>query len=124
MPIDMPGGWAWAVVLAFLDPVVGSEQGGRRPVLVISNEVTNQILPNLTVLPLTSIQRQLYPTEVLLPAGAGGQSFDSIIMAHQIRTISKQRVDKLYGYVRDPAIRAQIHGAIVQHLDLTIRTIL
>ncbi|HLZ07287.1 MAG TPA: type II toxin-antitoxin system PemK/MazF family toxin, partial [Chloroflexota bacterium] len=78
--------WLWAVVVAYLDPSVGSEQAGRRPVLIVSNEDANQILSNVTVLPLTSTQRKLYPAEVTLPAGAAGQPRDSIVMAHQIRT--------------------------------------
>jgi mRNA interferase MazF len=52
----------WAVVEADLDPVVGSEQSGRRPVLVVSNEEFNQAIPNLTILPLTSTRRRLYPS--------------------------------------------------------------
>jgi len=73
---------------ASLDPVTGAEQKGRRPVLVVSDEEFNQAMPNVTVLPLTSTKRQLYPSEVLLPGGKAGQSLESIVMAHQIRTIS------------------------------------
>lgn len=79
----------WAVMEADLDPVAGAEQKGIRPVLIISNEEFNQAMPNVTVLPLTSTQRRLYPSEVLLPKGRAGQPLDSIIMAHQVRTISK-----------------------------------
>lgn len=110
--------WQWAVVLADLEPVIGSEEGKRRPVLVVSNEDTNQILTNLTVLPLTSTERNLYPAEVLLPAEAGGQPRDSIIMAHQIRTISKRRIGRLFGYVTDPGLRDAVREAMMDHLDL------
>jgi mRNA interferase MazF len=111
-------GWRGAVVLANLDPTIGSEQSGRRPVLVVSNEDANQILPNVTVLPLTSTQRQLYPSEVLLPAGIAGQPRDSIAMAHQIRTISKQRLEQIYGYLRDHELQDLVRRAIDEHLDL------
>ena len=111
--------WQWAVTLADLDPVVGSEQAGRRPVLIVSNEDANQILTNVTVLPLTSTQRALYPAEVLLPSGQAGQPHDSIILAHQIRTISKRRTGRIYGYLSDPALRAQVRRAIDEHLDLS-----
>ncbi len=53
----------WTVLQASLDPVRGSEQSGLRPVLIVSNEEFNQAMPNVTVLPLTSTQRQLYPAE-------------------------------------------------------------
>lgn len=61
----------WAVIEANLNPVVGAEQKGIRPVLVVSNEEYNQIVPNVTILPLTSTQRRLYPSEVLLSKGGG-----------------------------------------------------
>jgi len=89
----------WAVMEAILDPVAGAEQKGTRPVLIVSNEEFNQVMPNVTVLPLTSTKRRLYPSEVLLPQGKAGQPLDSIIMAHQIRTISKQRLKGLLGYL-------------------------
>jgi len=118
MPSPGPPEWLWAVVLANLDPSIGPEQAGRRPVLIVSNEDANQILPNVTILPLTSTQRQLYPAEVLLPAGAAGQPRDSIVMAHQIRTISKQRLEQNYGYLRDPDLRDLVRRALGEHLDL------
>ncbi len=108
----------WAVVEATLDPVRGSEQAGRRPVLVVSNEPFNQAMPSLTVLPLTSTQRRLYPAEVLLPKGQGGQPRDSIVLAHQIRTIAKERVVGLFGYLEDEPIRQRVRDAIRTHLDL------
>ena len=82
----------WAVMGANLDPPAGAEQKGTRPVLIVSNEEFNQVMPNVTVLPLTSTKRRLYPSEVFLPQGKAGQPLDSIIMAHQIRTISKERL--------------------------------
>lgn len=83
----MPG-FQWAIMEANLDPAAGAEQKGTRPVLIISSEEFNQAVPNVTVLPLTSTQRRLYPSEVLLPKEKAGQPLESIIMAHQIRTIS------------------------------------
>lgn len=52
----------WAVFEANLGPVTGAEQKGRRPVLIVSNEEFNQAMPNVTVLPLTSTKRRLYPS--------------------------------------------------------------
>jgi mRNA interferase MazF len=108
----------WAVVNADLDPVRGSEQWGARPVVIVSNEAFNQAMPTVTVLPLTSTQRRLYPSEVSLPAGQTGQPWESIIMAHQIRTISKERLKGLIGHLSDPALRHAVRQAIVDHLDL------
>jgi len=109
----------WAVYEANLDPVSGAEQKGTRPVLIVSNEEFNQAMPNVTVLPLTSTQRRLYPSEILLPTGKAGQPSESIVMAHQIRTISKQRLGRLLGCLSDVQIRHEIRQAINEHLDLT-----
>ena len=108
----------WAVMEANLEPVTGSEQRGIRPVLIVSNEEFNQAMPNVTVLPLTSTQRRLYPSEVLLPAGVAGQQLEPIAMAHQIRTISKQRLGKLLGHLNDAQYQNEIHGAVKEHLDI------
>jgi mRNA interferase MazF len=108
----------WAIMEANLDPVAGAEQKGTRPVLIVSNEEYNQSMPNVTVLPLTSTKRRLYPSEVLLPRGKAGQPLDSIIMAHQIRTISKQRLKGLLGYLEDPQLKREVCEAIKEHLDL------
>jgi len=113
----MPG-FQWAVFEANLDPVAGAEQKGMRPVLIVSNEEFNQAMPNVTVLPLTSTQRRLYPAEILLPEGKVGQPLESIIMAHQIRTISKQRLGRLLGYLDDAQLRHEVHRAIKEHLDI------
>jgi len=110
----------WTLFPVNLDPAVGSEQAGQRPVLVVSNEIMNQALPIVTVLPVTSNKpgRRVYSTEVLLPAGAAGQPTDSIVMAHQIRTISKERLRAPYGRLADPALQQAIRVAMRLYLDL------
>ncbi len=108
----------WSLVDANLDPVVGSEQRGSRPVLVVSNEEYNLSAANVTVLPLTSTKRRLYPCEVALTQGTGGIKLDSIVMAHQIRTISRLRLGKTIGSLDDEAIRDQVRAAVLEHLDL------
>jgi len=108
----------WAVYEANLDPVAGAEQKGIRPVLVVSNEEFNQAMPNVTILPMTSTQRRLYPSEILLPKEKAGQPLKSIVMAHQIRTIAKQRLGKVVGYLDDIQLRHEIHRAIKEHLDM------
>lgn len=108
----------WAVIQANLNPAIGTEQKGTRPVLIISNEDYNQTVPNVTVLPLTSTKRRLYPSEVLLPEGKAGQPLESIVMAHQIKTISKQRLGKLLGYLDEAELQHEVHRAIKEHLDM------
>ena len=108
----------WAVYEANLDPIAGSEQKGTRPVLIVSNEEFNQAMPNLTVLPLTSTQRRLYPSETLLLAGKAGQPSEAIVMAHQIRTISKQRLGRSLGYLDDTHLRHEVRLALKEHLEL------
>jgi len=62
------------IFLADLNPVVGSEQKGKRPVLVVSDEDFNQVMPVVTILPITSLKkgRRVYPNEVLISKGIGG----------------------------------------------------
>ena len=108
----------WAVVEANLNPTIGSEQKGVRPVLVVSNEEYNAAMPNVTVLPLTTTKRNMYPSEILLPEKKAGQPKTSIIMAHQIRTISQQRIGRIFGHLDDILIRLEVSAAIKEHLDL------
>ena len=99
---------------------MGSEQAGERPVLVVSCEAVNELLPIVTVLPLTVRRpgRRIYPNEVLLAAGEAGQPQDSVVLAHQVRTISKGRLGAPYGVVESEAIRERIRAAFRIHLDL------
>jgi mRNA interferase MazF len=110
----------WQALRAALDPALGSEQAGDRPVLIVSHESINIALPIVTVLPMTTHRpgRRVYSTEVLLPAGMAGQPQDSIVMAHQIRTISKERLRRSYGWLLDEDLREQIRAAMRVHLDL------
>ncbi len=108
----------WSVIEANLNPVMGAEQKGIRPVLIVSNEEYNIAMPNVTVLPLTTTQRRSYPSEVILPERKAGQPIRSIVMTHQIRTISKQRLGKQFGHLDDIILRMEINSAIKEHLDL------
>jgi mRNA interferase MazF len=110
----------WSVFLVDLDPTVGSEQSGRRPVLVISREVANAALPVVTVLPITSREkdRRVYPNEALLPASTAGLAKESLVMAHQIRALSKTRLGARLGAVDDPGLRATVRSALTVQLDL------
>lgn len=110
----------WGVFVARLDPAVGSEQAGRRPVLVVSREPVNAALPVVTVVPLTARKpgRRLYPNEALLPAGAAGLHRDSIAMAHQVCSLSRLRLGERLGTVEDATQRKAVREALRVQLDL------
>jgi mRNA interferase MazF len=104
----------WTVWLANLDPVVGSEQGRTRPVLVVSDTKLNQILPVVNVLPITSRKRNrhIYPNEASIPAGVAGLDVESIVLCYQIRTLDKQRLRKRLGALHEAKLRAEILAAL------------
>ena len=111
----------WDLVLVELEPRVGSEQGGRRPALVVSNDGFNRVFPLLTLLPLTSLggkRRRVYGFEVLLPEGAAGNEVASVVMPQQIRTVSSTRVTKRLGNLADPGLRQQIEARLLDHLGI------
>ena len=112
--------YRWSIFSADLNPVIDSEQGGTRPILVISDETYNSVMPVVTILPLTSLKegRRVYPNEVLVSTGTGNLSRDSIVLAHQIRTISKQRLGEAIGTISESSIQDSIKEAIRVHLDL------
>ncbi|MDF0727677.1 type II toxin-antitoxin system endoribonuclease NdoA [Cytobacillus sp. S13-E01] len=85
------------VYFADLSPVVGSEQGGVRPVLVIQNDIGNRFSPTVIVAAITAqIQKAKLPTHVEIDAARYGFERDSVILLEQIRTIDKQRLtDKI-----------------------------
>ncbi|MEH6941951.1 type II toxin-antitoxin system PemK/MazF family toxin [Bacillus sp. JJ722] len=85
------------VYYADLSPVVGSEQGGTRPVLIIQNDIGNRFSPTVIVAAITAqIQKAKLPTHVEIDAKKYGFERDSVILMEQIRTIDKQRLtDKI-----------------------------
>lgn len=110
----------WQIHWVSLEPVQGSEQGGTRPVLVVSSEIVHGSLAVCTILPITTRKRgrRVYPVEVLLPAGIGGLSVDSIVMAQQIRTLSKNRFVGLCGELAEMSLRETVKAAMRRHLAL------
>jgi mRNA interferase MazF len=104
----------WHIYRANLDPVVGSEQGKSRPVLVISEDDINDLLNCVNILPITSKQPQrfVYPNEVFLPSNTGGLPNESLVLCHQIRTIDKKRLSLSYGDVNDILLQSAIFDAI------------
>lgn len=112
--------YQWGIFWADLNPIRGSEQAGTRPVLVISSEEVNEVLPVVTILAITSLKpgRKIYPIEVHVNKAESKLSKDSIIMAHQIRAISKERIGPLCGYIDSEEIRESVKIAVKLYLDM------
>lgn len=89
---------------ADLSPVVGSEQGGVRPVLVVQNDVGNKYSPTIIVAAVTSQSKAKLPTHVELAATQGGLSKNSVVLLEQLRTIDKQRLKERIGTLSDAQI--------------------
>ena len=102
LPEELPQrGELW---MAWLDPIVGREQGGRRPVLVVSSNNFNALPHSLCVaVPLTRTNRNL-PLHVEIASGQAGLAADSVIMCDQIRSISIERLHKRLGIVDDETL--------------------
>ena len=99
------------IFYAELSPVVGSEQGGLRPVLIIQNDVGNRYSPTVIAAAITSqISKTRLPTHIGVTSGCG-LSKDSVILLEQVRTIDKRRLKEKIGHV-DPALMAQVDGAL------------
>lgn len=104
---------------ADLDPVVGSEQGGLRPVLIVQNNVGNRYSPTVIVLAMTSqIQKARLPTHVYIPAAGHGLQKDSVVLAEQIRTLDKRRLRERIGML-SPEYMSLISRALTVSLGLS-----
>lgn len=99
------------IYLANLNPVVGSEQGGVRPVLVIQNDMGNQFSPTVIVVPMTSKpKRKFLPTHIVLPKSIGLKD-DSMLLFEQIRAIDKSRLISYVASVSEE-FKVEINKAI------------
>ena len=111
---------------ADLSPVVGSEQGGVRPVLVVQNDVGNKYSPTIIVAAVTSqTSKAKLPTHVELTASQGGLSKNSVVLLEQLRTIDKQRLKERIGSLSDsqmPVVDAALGVSLgIANLFETIR---
>jgi len=103
------------IYLADLNPAIGREQQGKRPVLIISNNYEN-LLDVVTVIPITSLKknRKVYPNEFLL---SHELEKPSILLCQQIRTISKQRLVKRLTTINNPHTRKEIIKILCQRFE-------
>ena len=105
------------IYFANLDPVEGSEQGGRRPVLIIQNDIGNRYAPTTIISPITSqAKKYKYPTHVHIK-NIEGIDNSSIVMLEQIRTISKDRLEFKMGKLNQRMMQ-KVNMAI--HISLGI----
>jgi mRNA interferase MazF len=110
----------WSIVFLYLDPVVGREQSGNRPALIVSDEVFNRSMEVVTVLPITTRKagRTVYVNEVLLQPEDSGLSEESIVLAHQIRTLSRDRIKRRVGTLSNESLRTACLEAVRIHLGM------
>lgn len=104
---------------ARLEPVEGSEQGGTRPVVIVSRDAINAYSPVILAVPCTTYQtgKRVYPTQVLIQAPDGGLTKDSIAMSDQVRVLSKTRLLHLQGKLSVQAM-ILLNQALLIALDL------
>ena len=98
---------------ADLSPVVGSEQGGIRPVLIIQNDTGNKYSPTVIAAAITSqTTKAKLPTHIEISSSENGLKSDSVVLTEQIRTIDKSRLKEKIGHIGDEKIMDRVNGAI------------
>ncbi|MBQ9938825.1 MAG: type II toxin-antitoxin system PemK/MazF family toxin [Oscillospiraceae bacterium] len=107
------------IYYADLSPVVGSEQGGIRPVLIVQNDVGNRYSPTVIAAAITSQrEKSKLPTHIELESRSCGLSKDSIVLLEQIRTIDKKRLKERMGRIDDNSM-GMIDRALTISFGLT-----
>ncbi len=100
------------IFYADLSPVVGSEQGGLRPVLIVQNDIGNKYSPTVIAAAITSqISKTKLPTHIDVFADSYGLAKDSVILLEQIRTLDKRRLKEKMGHL-DDALMSRVDDAI------------
>lgn len=107
------------IYYADLSPVVGSEQGGVRPVLIVQNDIGNKYSPTVIAAAITSQQfKAKMPTHISVDAAVCGLSKDSVVLLEQIRTLDKQRLREKMGNLPDRDM-SRINDALSVSMGLT-----
>ncbi len=106
------------IYYADLSPVVGSEQGGMRPVLIIQNDVGNRYSPTVIAAAITSrMGKTRLPTHIDVYADKVGLTKDSVILLEQVRTLDKKRLGEKMGHLDDEMMTA-VNNAIAVSFGL------
>ena len=108
------------IYYADLSPVVGSEQGGMRPVLIVQNDVGNKYSPTVIAAAITSkTSKSKLPTHIEVYADKYGLAKDSVILLEQIQTIDKTRLKEKMGHL-DDYVMNQVNDAITVSFGLEL----
>ncbi len=107
------------VFYADLSPVIGCEQGGNRPVIIVQNNIGNLYSPTVIVAVLTSKNKKKLPTHINIHSGEANIPADSIVLLEQLRTIDKFRLKTFLGTVSDEKMK-EIDKAMLVSLGLNI----
>lgn len=108
------------IYYADLSPVVGSEQGGLRPVLIIQNDIGNRYSPTVIAAAITSrMGKTKLPTHIDIYAARAGLARDSVILLEQIRTLDKQRLREKIGHLDEVSMH-RVDSAIAVSFGLPI----
>jgi len=108
------------IYYADLSPVVGSEQGGLRPVLIIQNDVGNKYSPTVIAAAITSrMGKTRLPTHIDIYASHAGLAKDSVILLEQVRTLDKRRLRERMGHL-DETLMEQVNTAIAVSFGIGI----
>ncbi len=100
------------IYYADLSPVVGSEQGGVRPVLIVQNDIGNKHSPTVIAAAITSQkEKSKLPTHIELNAASCGLAKDSVVLLEQVRTLDKRRLKERMGEL-DSAAMSQVNDAL------------
>ena len=106
------------IYLADLNPTRGSEQAGRRPVLVFQNDLINRFTRTVICIPLTTnLRRAQLPSCLLIQAGEGGLVRDSVLLCHQLRVLDQSRLGARLGQVSD-SILVEIERVVIFTLGM------
>lgn len=106
------------IFYADLSPVVGSEQGGIRPVIVIQNDIGNKYSPTVIVAAITSqINKAKLPTHVEISSEEYGLNRDSVVLLEQVRTLDKKRLKEKIGHMTDEDMK-KVNKAMMISLSL------
>ena len=98
---------------ADLSPVIGSEQGGIRPVLIIQNDIGNKYSPTVIAAAITSqIGKNKLPTHIEIKSSNSGLKNNSVILTEQIRTIDKTRLKERIGHIEDENTMIKLNDAL------------
>ena len=107
------------IFYADLSPVVGSEQGGVRPVVIVQNDVGNKHSPTVIAAAITSrTEKNKLPTHIEVTADRFGLQKDSVILLEQVRTIDKKRLKEKMGHLEDETME-KVNSAISLSLGLS-----